>query len=674
MNVRRLVGIGLVWMLVPSLLAGQQGPAPRRNLLIFVADGLRHGSVTEADTPALWAVRTEGVHFANSHALFPTFTMANASAIATGHGLGDTGTYANTIWSGFAAFDTGNFGLLTGTPTPFIENDRVLSDLDAHGSGNFVGETSLVAMARAHGYQTALIGKVGPTAMQDVAALAPVDDLFPSPPPTIIIDDVTGTGAGIPLPPALVQPWADRGCVARTEPVTPDCGPIVPPIQAPARTNGYGATSQYNNGYTGDRLHAGTLAANVVQQQWFADVATKVVLPVFTAKADTPFVLVFWSRDPDGSQHDEGDSLNSLYPGINGESSRLGVENADHNLQQLMDWLDAHPAVKANTDVVVTSDHGFATISRREIDRTGRLSSTVSAKHDYVDSSGHVVTLKGSLPTGFLAIDLAFNLQMNLFDPDERVPGSRRFRQVHLPFIGDTWEFPSKGNGLLGIDIRKEDGSDARAIVAANGGSDLIFVPDHRADTVHNIVRQLLSYDYVDGVFVDDAFGPIAGTLPQSAINLVGASHMPRPAIVVTFKDFYMNPSDLQTAIQISDTTLQEGQGMHGGFGRDQTFNNMAAIGPDFKTRFVDTSPVGNADLTPTLAHVLGFTVSPKGSLVGRIAREALVGGPSPTAPPAQLLRSEPVNGRQTVLEYQELGGVRYLDAACFVAVGENCR
>ena len=37
-----------------------------------------------AATPALWAVRTRGVHFENSYALFPTFTTANASAMATG--------------------------------------------------------------------------------------------------------------------------------------------------------------------------------------------------------------------------------------------------------------------------------------------------------------------------------------------------------------------------------------------------------------------------------------------------------------------------------------------------------------------------------------------------------------------------------------------------------------
>ncbi|WP_442949883.1 alkaline phosphatase family protein [Nostoc sp.] len=68
-----------------------------RNVIIFVADGLRNGSVNPTDTPTLYSIRQLGVSFANSHSLFPTFTTPNASAIATGHYLGDTGDFSNTI-------------------------------------------------------------------------------------------------------------------------------------------------------------------------------------------------------------------------------------------------------------------------------------------------------------------------------------------------------------------------------------------------------------------------------------------------------------------------------------------------------------------------------------------------------------------------------------------------
>ena len=78
----------------------------------------------------------------------------------------------------------------------------------------------------------------------------------------------------------------------------------------------------------------GTLTANVVQQDYFAAVTTKAVLPLFKER-NKPFVLVFWSRDPDGSQHNQGDSLNALVPGINGPTSLAAIRNADDDLARI---------------------------------------------------------------------------------------------------------------------------------------------------------------------------------------------------------------------------------------------------------------------------------------------------------------------------------------------------
>ena len=55
--------------------------------------------------------------------------------------------------------------------------------------------------------------------------------------------------------------------------------------------------------------------------------------------------------------------------------------------------------------------------------------------------------------------------------------------------------------------------------------------------------------------------------------------------------------------------TRQHGQGDHGSLARANTFNNMAAIGPDFKRRFVNQAPVSNADVQPTLAHVMKMKI-----------------------------------------------------------------
>jgi hypothetical protein len=91
-----------VWSAAPDQeTSALHAPHRTRNVIIFVADGLRHGSVNPVDAPTLLAIREHGVTFANSHSLFPTFTMPNASAIATGHALGDTGVFSNTEYVGF---------------------------------------------------------------------------------------------------------------------------------------------------------------------------------------------------------------------------------------------------------------------------------------------------------------------------------------------------------------------------------------------------------------------------------------------------------------------------------------------------------------------------------------------------------------------------------------------
>ena len=90
-------------------------------------------------------VRDKGVNFKNSHSLFPTFTMANGSAMASGHYLGDTGTFSNTIYTGYSSVPAGD------TVVPFIENDAVLGGIDEHFHGDYLNEETILKMARTQG-------------------------------------------------------------------------------------------------------------------------------------------------------------------------------------------------------------------------------------------------------------------------------------------------------------------------------------------------------------------------------------------------------------------------------------------------------------------------------------------------------------------------------------------
>ena len=91
-------------LLLAALFAGAATAAGAQphNIVIFVADGLRYGSVEPGNMPNMARLKSEGVDFTNSHSLYPTVTTVNASAIATGHYIGDTGDFGNTIYAGHA--------------------------------------------------------------------------------------------------------------------------------------------------------------------------------------------------------------------------------------------------------------------------------------------------------------------------------------------------------------------------------------------------------------------------------------------------------------------------------------------------------------------------------------------------------------------------------------------
>jgi predicted AlkP superfamily pyrophosphatase or phosphodiesterase len=586
----------VVQIVAVSPAAAQAQPAWPHNVVLFVADGLRFRMVDDHLAPTMAAIARDGVSLRNGHALFPTFTMANASGMATGHLLGDTGTFSNTIYTGFEVPGAGS------SLTPFLENDVVLGDVDEHFAGNYLDELTILKLARDKGYSTASVGKIGPALVFDPTERSGEQ--------TILVDDATGTPKGIPLSAEVVERLKTASL----------------PAVAPTR----GA-----NGSPGNVSKPGTLSANVVQQDYFASVTTRVVLPMFRDR-NKPFLLVFWSRDPDGTQHNQGDSLNTLTPGINGPTSLAAIRNADDDLARIRSTL-LELGLLDTTDVIVTSDHGFSTISKES-----RTSSTIKTK--FADA------LPGHLPLGFVALDLARGLNLPLIDPDD---GYRA--------IGEG-EHTKNGNGLIGGDRNKP-----KVVVAANGGSDLIYIPDGDKATAKRIIDVLLAQDYVSGIFVDSKLGKFPGTLSLDDIALDGSAITPHPAIAISFRSFdTVCGEPVRCTVEVADTVLQHGQGMHGSFSRGDTWNFMAMQGPDFKPQFVDPAPVSNADIGRTIAQLMHLDTSDKGKLVGRVLTEALPGGKIPEVS-SRVVTSEPAaNGLATVLNMQQVGDTRYFDAAGF--------
>lgn len=575
---------------------------PKRNVVIFVADGLRYSSVTPETAPTMAKLRRDGVDFGNSHAVYPTLTTANASAIATGHFLGDTGDYANTLYTGFPV------SCEQGMVVAFLEDDCILREVKAHYANGYLGQTTLLQGARAAGYDTILVGKRGPLAIQYLRALDGKNDSVDGP-LGVFIDDATN------------RPTNADGTPTKS-----------------TTLSGQLAADVFRA--TGAAAPALTSTPNLVQQSYLLSATTQVLIPDLK-DSGKPFVMLFWSRDPDATQHGALDSDGQLIPGINSTDARAAIANADNDLKGILDALEQW-GMADNTDVFVIADHGFSTIAKGIPTPQGTLE-------------------RATLPGGFLALDIAEWLgNQKVFDPDRS--------NAELDLL--SGEHPQNGDALIGPSPNAP-----MAVVTANGGTDFIYVPDGpaRRATAKRIFDKLLEAPYVGALFVNDALlksgnpKDFVGALPMSDINLIGSSNVPQPAIVVGFRSFVVKGCKLgeqMCTAEIADTGLHTGQGMHGSFSRADTRNFMAAIGPDFKTEFVDGAPIGNVDVAPTMAHILGVTLSGPGTLKGRVIVEALKGGKLPKPLRRTIVSPAAPNGFRTVLDLEEVGSTRYFNAA----------
>ena len=96
---------------------------------------------------------------------------------------------------------------------------------------------------------------------------------------------------------------------------------------------------------------------NTAQNRYFTKLITDVLLP-----EEQPSVLAYWHCDPDHTQHEHG---------IGHPTTVAALRDADENLGLLLAGLK-QLGLEHETNVIVTSDHGFSTITNR-YDLTGSL-------------------------------------------------------------------------------------------------------------------------------------------------------------------------------------------------------------------------------------------------------------------------------------------------------------
>src|SRR5207244_672032 len=69
-----------------------------RHVVVVVWDGMRPDFVSEQNTPNLWKLAHEGVTFRNHHAVYPSATMVNGTALVTGVYPSQNGIIANHVY------------------------------------------------------------------------------------------------------------------------------------------------------------------------------------------------------------------------------------------------------------------------------------------------------------------------------------------------------------------------------------------------------------------------------------------------------------------------------------------------------------------------------------------------------------------------------------------------
>src|SRR5277367_6646471 len=310
MFIRRLseiLAVLLVFVAAPTRAQDSAG-APHgrgRIVVLMVWDGLRPDLVTQRDTPNLFRLAREGARFDKHHSIFPTLTMVNATALATGAPPGVNGLEGNNFY--LAPSAESPKGEIVGA-----EGARAILNLNGAGAykGRLIGLDTIAQEVEREGGYTAVIGKQGPTSVFDNRV-------------TTIANGKDVVGA----------PYKDYLFASEDFVATSSSDKITVPPESK------------------------TAVADEQRDLYFARLAVENALPEAKRAADAgrPALVVFWQHNPDLTQH---------VAGLGTAPAMEALTMCDNNLMRVRGAINAL-GIADRTDVIVVSDHGFATIKFR---------------------------------------------------------------------------------------------------------------------------------------------------------------------------------------------------------------------------------------------------------------------------------------------------------------------
>lgn len=592
--------------------------APPQRTIIMVWDGLRPDSVNPTDTPNLYALRQAGVQFVDNHSTYPTFTMMNGSSFATGAFPKTSGFYGNTFWTppqtGAAQpipVGKSASGANQDYAAPvFTEDYAVLTTLNDYYGSQLLLVKSLFKTAQDAGLKTATIGKSGAAFIQDLGRggiFLDENAVLPA----SLVTDLQAANFALPKNTTFAYPSGA---------VTLSATNGDPTARASALTFA---------------LPNGLLAkdASDTTQGNPEDAANKYMMKVYTdfvLPKKLPDLSLIWFRTPDNTEHAYGPGSANYRKAIASQDARLG---------ELQAALKAN-SMDSSTNIIVVSDHAHSNVSGpTSIYPLRAITASTSVNGSVTNASlGSRDAINGFSVSGDVrSADLLTYAGFNAYDGNGcttsamygiKADGSN-VQAVGVDASGALCGTANTKYQAISASLPTPVASfkmpvtlPAKAIVvAANGGSDYLYVPDHDADTITAAVRFLQSRQEYGAIFVDSRYGAIPGTLPMSMINLENATRSGKgqPDIVVSFN---WDAQQLVNGLPGTEFESTGGnRGMHGSFSPIDVHNTLIAAGPAFKTSTVISNPSGNVDVAPTVAYILGQSM-PQAD--GRVLNEAL--------------------------------------------------
>lgn len=160
------------------------------------------------------------------------------------------------------------------------------------------------------------------------------------------------------------------------------------------------------------------------------------------------------------------------------------------------------------------------------------------------------------------------------------------------------------------------------------GGSVMFYVVDRTEAVVQRLVEFLQTSDFAGVIF---SRLKIEGTFPLDAVRYGSTNNAPDVLISLRWngdRNEYGAPGMMYSM----DGT--RGKGSHASLSAFDTRNTLIASGPDFKKGFLNNTPSGNIDVTPTVLWILG--VPAPAPFDGRVLHEALAASTERVPKPAE--------------------------------------